>query len=477
MAPEFLQQLQAYLQARPNVPFQTWLANRNAPATAAPSGITALPSGPAATPAPGMSMPPPGYRYGVDPEWNYGFKSMVKYEKPADDKAKKKYTGGTVSTGNAKADAAVIAGNQSVINNLKASAMYAAQDNAKNGTPIPAGLKSFLPSSGGDVRRTEDRAAVTATPGKYTGFWDRINGGGPGAGYTSPVDWINGGGMGGSYAKPGTNIRGVGAIVNDLQKGGISALARDFVNGGGLGASGEKFRGGKWAVLGNLLGLNPAGEEKSVFNRIPEASPELEAQWAANQRYGWKPDKEKGKFSINNLFGTGGTKGTEGTYKKAAGGIMDIPDPVAEQAPAQPPMGNEKELISSTIAAIKGQVEDPRPILGAFLAKYGEEALRNLVDKVESGDVDQTAARSGGMLKGPGDGMDDRIPAKVENGHDVLLANNEYIVPADVVSALGNGSSDAGAEHMDKMLERVRTAAHGKATQQKKVSADKVLPA
>ena len=99
------------------------------------------------------------------------------------------------------------------------------------------------------------------------------------------------------------------------------------------------------------------------------------------------------------------------------------------------------------------------------------------MDKVESGDVDKTAARSEGMLKGPGDGMDDRIPAKVKGGHDVLLADSEYIVPADVVSALGNGSSDAGAEQMDKMLDRVRTAAHGKNTQQKKVSADKVLPA
>lgn len=560
MAPEFLQQLQAYLQARPSVPFQTWLANQNTPApapatpatqatpvaqkpiatstptpapTPAPtrprgldslfeammppayfsmmqsspkmqgmmanfkdklntgfaerlrestgkdtppkfSGIAALSSGRTATPAPGMSMPPPGYRYGVDPEWNYGFKSMVKYEKPVDDTAKKKATGGTISTGNAKADAAIAAGDKKVIANQEAAARYAAMDNARDGTPIPAHLQQRLDNQaggGGDVRRAEDRAAL---PSQYTGFWDRINGGGPGAGYKNAFDMINGGGMGGSYANPGTNIRGLGAVVNDLQQGGISALARDLVNGNGLGSSGENFRGGKRAALLNILGVNPAGEKKSIFNFIPEASPELEAQWAANQRYGWKPEKEKGKFSINNLFGTGGTKGTDGTDKKAEGGIMDIP---AAAPPAQPPMGNEKELISSTIAAIKGQVEDPRPILGAFLAKYGEEALRNLVDKVESGDVDQTAARSGGMLKGPGDGMDDRIPAKVENGHDVLLANNEYIVPADVVSALGNGSSDAGAEHMDKMLERVRTAAHGKATQQKKVSADKVLPA
>ena len=476
MAPEFLQQLQAYLQARPNVPFQAWLASRNAPTAMAPSGIATLPSGPvtpAATPAPGMSMPPPGYRYGVDPEWNYGFKSMVKYEKPVDDKAKKKAEGGSVDymAGGGAADSGQAAAKSDRYEaNQKASAMYAAMDNAKTGTPIPANLQKYLgsPSGGGS------KAAAASTPGQYTGFWDRINGGGPGAGYKNAFDMVNGGGMGGSYANPGTNIRGLGAVVNDLQQGGISALARDFVNGGGLGASGDNFRGGKRAVILNALGINPAGEKKSVFNFIPEASPELEAQWAASQRYNWKPEKEKGKLSINNLFGTGGTKGTEGTDKKAEGGIMDIPDAAP---PAQPPMGNEKELISSTIAAIKGQVEDPRPILGAFLAKYGEEALRNLVDKVESGDVDQTAARSGGMLKGPGDGMDDRIPAKVENGHDVLLANNEYIVPADVVSALGNGSSDAGAEQMDKMLDRIRTAAHGKNTQQKKVSADKVLPA
>jgi hypothetical protein len=294
----------------------------------------------------------------------------------------------------------------------------------------------------------------------YRNFWDRINGAGPGAGYTNPLDLINGGGMGGSYSNPGTNIRGLGAVVNDLQQGGIGALARDLVNGAGLGASGDKFRGGQYGLLANTIGLNPAGEERSIFNIIPEANPELEKQWAENQRGAWKNK------------GTAGTEGTVARY--AEGGITDLG---AKRAPAQPPMGNEKELISSAIAAIKGQVEDPRPILGAFLAKYGEEALRNLVDKVESGEVDKTAARSEGMLRGPGDGMDDRIPAKVGGGQDVLLANNEYIVPADVVAALGNGSSDAGAEQMDKMLERLRTAAHGKATQQKKVSADKVLPA
>lgn len=424
-----------------------------------------------------MRQPPAGYRPGIDPEWNYGIanpQSATDINSYNIERTQNMAGGGTVSTGNKKADERIAAGDQRVINNQKAAAMYSAQENARDGTPIPEHLQRWLPSGGGrEVRRAEDRVAMPGTPGKYKNFWDRINGGGPGAGYTNLFDMVNGGGMGGSYANPGKNIRGLGAIVRDVQLGGLGALARDAVNGGGFGTFGDNFRGGRRAMILNAIGTNPAGSERSPFNFIPEANEATVAWWEENQR---KKDKE-----------AAGTKGTEGTVAGQAaggivdsgvpvnfakGGIADIPDP-ATQAPA----GNEKDLISGAIAAIKGEVEDPRPILGAFLAKYGEDALRNLVDKVQSGEVDETAARSSGMLKGPGDGMDDRIPAKVEGGQDVLLANNEYVVPADVVSALGNGSSDAGAEHMDKMLERVRTAAHGKSTQQKKVTAEKVLPA
>lgn len=426
-----------------------------------------------------MRQPPAGYRPGIDPEWNYGIanpQSASDINSYNIERTQNMAGGGVVSTGNKVADARIAAGDQRVINNQKAAAMYSARENARTGAAIPEHLKRWLPAGGGREVNLNKLVAVanpTAPAGKYRNFWDRINGGGPGAGYTSPLDWINGGGQGGSYANPGTNIRGLGAAVRDVQLGGIGALARDAVNGRGFGASGEDFRGGRRAMLFNALGVNPAGAERSIFNIVPEGNEAAVEFWKTN-----RPEKDKE---------AAGTKGTEGTPEGKAmggivdsgvpvnfakGGIADIPDPAA-QAPA----GNEKDLIAQAISAIKGEVEDPRPVLGAFLAKYGEDALRNLVDKVQSGEVDDTAARSSGMLKGPGDGMDDRIPAKVEGGQDVLLANNEYIVPADVISALGNGSSDAGAEHMDKMLERVRTAAHGKPTQQKKVTAEKVLPA
>lgn len=68
----------------------------------------------------------------------------------------------------------------------------------------------------------------------------------------------------------------------------------------------------------------------------------------------------------------------------------------------------------------------------------------------------------GRMLKGPGDGMSDSIPATINNKQPARLADNEFVVPADVVAHLGNGSSDAGAKQLYKMMDRVRQARTGK---------------
>ncbi len=83
-----------------------------------------------------------------------------------------------------------------------------------------------------------------------------------------------------------------------------------------------------------------------------------------------------------------------------------------------------------------------------------------------------------GMVRGPGDGMDDRVPARIEDtGEDVLLADSEYVVPADVVSHLGNGSSSAGAKVLDGMLDRVREARTGTAKQAPAIDPNMAIPA
>ena len=82
----------------------------------------------------------------------------------------------------------------------------------------------------------------------------------------------------------------------------------------------------------------------------------------------------------------------------------------------------------------------------------------------------------GRMLKGPGDGMSDSIPATISGKQPARLADGEFVVPADVVSHLGNGSTDAGAKKLYGMMDNIRKARTGKKKQAPAVKADKYLP-
>ena len=83
----------------------------------------------------------------------------------------------------------------------------------------------------------------------------------------------------------------------------------------------------------------------------------------------------------------------------------------------------------------------------------------------------------GMMLKGGGDGMSDSIPATIEGKRPAQLATDEFVVPADVVSHLGNGSSDAGAKVLYAMMDRVRQARTGNPHQGKQINPNKYMPA
>ena len=83
----------------------------------------------------------------------------------------------------------------------------------------------------------------------------------------------------------------------------------------------------------------------------------------------------------------------------------------------------------------------------------------------------------GRMLKGPGDGMSDNIPGMIGGKQPARLADGEFVVPADVVSHLGNGSTDAGAKRLYAMMDTVRKARTGNKKQGKQIKAEKYLPA
>jgi hypothetical protein len=83
----------------------------------------------------------------------------------------------------------------------------------------------------------------------------------------------------------------------------------------------------------------------------------------------------------------------------------------------------------------------------------------------------------GGYLDGQGDGMSDSIPATIEGKQPARLADGEFVVPADVVSHLGNGSSKAGSKRLYAMLDKVRHARTGNKKQGKQIKPEKYMPA
>lgn len=86
----------------------------------------------------------------------------------------------------------------------------------------------------------------------------------------------------------------------------------------------------------------------------------------------------------------------------------------------------------------------------------------------------------GQLLKGPGDGVSDSIPASINNKQPARLADGEFVIPARIVSELGNGSTDAGAKRLYGMMDRIQ-ADRSKTTGKGNVAVDskarKHLPA
>jgi hypothetical protein len=81
----------------------------------------------------------------------------------------------------------------------------------------------------------------------------------------------------------------------------------------------------------------------------------------------------------------------------------------------------------------------------------------------------------GYYLGGPTDGMADQIPATIDNRQPAALSDGEFVIPADVVSHLGNGNSNSGAQHLYGMMDKVRKARTGNPEQGRQIDANKFL--
>jgi hypothetical protein len=331
------------------------------------------------------------------------------------------------------------------------------------------------------------------------------------------------GAAGSEAAKGAMTMGNPTAMSSQIAKGGIQSVmppasalgptgVQKLLGQGAVGTNAQRvmdFAGSKMGMatgIGGMVGSSLAGQKgqgSETYGNKGSGDTEMSAiprplqTPGAGYRPGFDPEFDYGvgkvptagqvlnyrDKGVNPYRMAGGgllssLQGTFGPIHMAEGGIADLAQSMDGGDMAASQMGgNEKDVVAEAVRAVKGESQSPEIALGKFLAQYGEEALRELVDKVQSGEMDDTVERSEGRLRGAGDGMDDLIPANVGGDQDVLLSDGEFIVPADVVSGLGNGSSDAGARELERMMERVRTSRHGSPDQPPQIDRKMVVPA
>lgn len=131
----------------------------------------------------------------------------------------------------------------------------------------------------------------------------------------------------------------------------------------------------------------------------------------------------------------------------------------------------------------QGAYATPRqtPVSRNVVAGAGDVGVDQMtgMERMAGGGIANLGGYSDGgrLLKGPGDGMSDNIPATIGRKQPARLADGEFVVPADVVSGLGNGSTEAGAKQLYKMLDKVRSARTGTKKQGKQINPNKYTPA
>ena len=180
-------------------------------------------------------------------------------------------------------------------------------------------------------------------------------------------------------------------------------------------------------------------------------------------------------------------------YKAADGGIIALAGggPV-EMMSDQAALGTNTmyPMANMTTSAFASPYQDPRSTnMMSSMAPSGGGAVNQMSGepnmqgtRLAMGGVTDLGGYSDGgrLLRGPGDGVSDSIPAQIGNRQPARLAEGEFVVPARIVSELGNGSTEAGAKQLYKMLDRVQNArakTTGKSKVAKNTNAAKYLPA
>ena len=225
-----------------------------------------------------------------------------------------------------------------------------------------------------------------------------------------------------------------------------------------------------------------------------EAPPEVKTDSDPGQQYKYaanpsNPTPASDKYGRENKYFNPTYVNAADGGMMASGGILDKEpeiltnysyDPLAQrfsEITAMPSNSQDNQGFGGLLKRLGGQTQRPEAYsYNADNQQYTKMATGGISDAYNLGGYSD----GGRLLRGPGDGVSDSIPAVIGKKQPARLADGEFVVPARIVSELGNGSTEAGARRLYAMMDRIQKARGstvGKGRVAKNSGAERYLPA
>ena len=227
---------------------------------------------------------------------------------------------------------------------------------------------------------------------------------------------------------------------------------------------------------GNSSGFSPIGSASNLISGNTSGSGSQGIDFANDPNYVF--DQRTGQYVRR--FKTGGKTPRTLTANAQQNTSLNLPEVKKHMAATRTPEGLKAVSTAAQGGDYNAQFAlnqmQGSPVQGIDAASQMPATVQAAQGGIMSGTIG-SYSDGGQMLKGPGDGMSDSIPAKIGKHQPARLADSEFVIPADVVSHLGNGSSDAGAKQLYAMMDRIRKARTGTKKQGKQIKPEKYMPA
>jgi len=339
--------------------------------------------------------------------------------------------------------------------------------NPDTGLPEAFRLKNLLPTLAGAALTIGSGGAINPmTAGFMVGGFEGLRTGNLGRGIMAGLGAFGGAGLGSALASQGAQTlahqEGLKAIGGEeIFKAGLNpSQATQYANAvQAAQSSAPTTIGGNFQLAGQ--GLRNIGQPGFIAN-LGQAFPTMTQKVLAATPTAMEiMEANQPKFEL-----------AQAPVEKSNYAGPYVPSPRNVRFPGQRDTTSEFEFFDP-VNPVPGFRTLPMPMYAASggMMDTGE----NPRDEMAAGGL--TAFKRGAFLQGNGDGMSDSIPAVIGEKQPARLADGEFVIPADVVSHLGNGSSKAGAQRLHAMMDRVRQERTGKKRQAPEIRSERYMPA